>query len=393
MFLALLFSYSYSYYYLFSFHFVRGEEFRREFKDLSAVKAFFPDVPVMALTATAPPHILKRLKESLGLKANCKVVNANPNRVNIYLDKKVRLSTHHGFASYDQILLPIAHDLAIQCEKYPMTIIYLKLKYCGYAYNLFERVLGDRQFVGETRDPVGRLFAQFHAPQTTRMKKAIIGEIKTDSRIRVLFATSALGMGVDAPSVGHVIHITPPSNIESYLQEVGRAGRTGVPSRATLYFNNSDIAANKEHVTEPMKAYCKLQESCLRNLILKYLGSSCVTQERCCCICDGTYSNAAGNLQRPVKPRVRALPSDKKTLLQACILSQLEKLDDSIKAKEIRLFDCRSPNNKDLADKIMEGIEFIETAADLLDTYGIWDEICSSQIFSLISIHAPLIAN
>ena len=151
MFSALLFSYCYSYYYLFWFHFVRGEESRREFKDLSAVKAFFPNVPVMALTATAPPHLLKRLKESLGLKANCKVANANPNRVNIYLDKKVRMSTHHGFASYDQILLPIAHDLAVQGEEYPMTIIYLKLKYCGYAYNLFERVLGDRQFVGETR--------------------------------------------------------------------------------------------------------------------------------------------------------------------------------------------------------------------------------------------------
>ena len=77
-----------------------------------------------------------------------------------------------------------------------------------------------------------------------------------------------------------------------------------------------------------------------------------------------------------------------------CILSQLEKLDDSIKAKEIiRLFDCRSPDNKDLADKVMEGIEFIETAADLLGTYGIWDEICSSQTFSLTSIHAPLIEN
>ena len=163
MFSALLFSYSC--YYLFSFHFVWSEEFRREFKDLSAVKAFFPNIPVMALTATAPPHLLKALKESLRLKANCKIVNANPNRVNIYLDKKVRMSTHHGFASYDQILLPIAHDLAVQCEKYPMTITYLKLKYCGYAHNLFERVLGDRQFVGETRGPVGRLFAQFHAPQ------------------------------------------------------------------------------------------------------------------------------------------------------------------------------------------------------------------------------------
>ena len=147
------------------FNFVRGEEFRREFKDLSALKAFFPNIPVMALTATAPPHLLKSLKESLGLKANCKIVNANPNRVNIYLDKKVRMSTHHGFASYDQILLPIAHDLAVQCEKYPMTIVYLKLKYCAYVYNLFERVLGDRKYVGETRDPVGRLFAQFHAPQ------------------------------------------------------------------------------------------------------------------------------------------------------------------------------------------------------------------------------------
>ena len=83
----------------------------------------------------------------------------------------------------------------------------------------------------------------------------------------------------------------------------------------------------------------------------------------------------------------------KKTLLQACILSQLEKLDESIKAKEIRLFGFRSPDNKDLAEKIIEGIEFIETAADLLGTYGIWDEICSSQIFSLISIHAPLIEN
>lgn len=46
----------------------------------------------------------------------------------------------------------------------------------------------------------------------------------------------------------HVVHITPPSNIESYMQETGRAGRTGVPSKATLYYNNSDIAKNKEHV-------------------------------------------------------------------------------------------------------------------------------------------------
>lgn len=105
------------------------------------LKAFFPNVPTMALKATAPPHLLRDLKQSLRLKNNCKIVARNPNRVNIYLDKKVRLSNHHGNESYDRILEPIANELAIQRENYPMTIIYLKLKCCGYAYGLFERIL------------------------------------------------------------------------------------------------------------------------------------------------------------------------------------------------------------------------------------------------------------
>ena len=92
--------------------------------------------------------------------------------------------------SYDHILEPIANELAVQRENYPMTIIYLKLKYCGYAYGLFERILKDRQYVGDTSEPTARLFVQFHAPQTSRMKKDIISEIKKEnSRVRVLFAT------------------------------------------------------------------------------------------------------------------------------------------------------------------------------------------------------------
>ena len=216
----------------------------------------------MALTSTAPSQMLKKLKHSLSLKTDCKVIAANPNRSNIYLEKKVRMSNHHGYEGFDQILVPIANDLALKRERYHMTIIYLKLKYCGYAYGLFERILADKE---------GRLFAQFHAPQTKRMKKSIISEIKEEnSRILVLLATSALGMGVNAPYVEHIIHISPPSNLESYMQEIGRAGRTGKPACATLFYNNSDIASNKVHVQEQMKDYCRSEESCLRTLILKY---------------------------------------------------------------------------------------------------------------------------
>lgn len=314
--------------------------------------------------------------------------------MNMYYDKKVWISNHHGFMSFVQILLPIANELALQWEKYPMTIVYLKLKYCGYAYGLFEKVLQDKQFVGETKDPVARLFSQFPAPQTTRMKKSIIAEIKReDSRIRVLFATSALGMGVDAPCVENIIHITPPSNIESYVQETGRAGRTGIPSRATLYYNNSDIAANKEHVQEPMKVYCRSQDTCLRKQILEYLGFSGVTQQRCCCICDGTCNNVAKNVPKSVKPKVRSLPNDDKTILEELILSELNNFDNNIKASGIVLFDCSFSDDKNLVGKIIEGIEFIKTEADLLETYGIWDETCSSNIFSLIAKYATLIQN
>ena len=105
----------------------RGEEFRTDFKDLSAVRAFFLTAPIMALTAAAPPQLLTNLRRSLSLKTDCNVIAASPNRSNIYFDKKLRMSSHHGYEGFNQILLLIANDLAMQREKYPMTIIYLKL--------------------------------------------------------------------------------------------------------------------------------------------------------------------------------------------------------------------------------------------------------------------------
>ena len=252
--------------------------------------------------------MLKKLEKSLML-TDCEIVSANPNRRNIYLEKNIRLSNHFGNESYKAILEPIALDLAIQRQNYPMTIIYLKLKYCGYAYSLFERVLGENQYVGDLKKPAGRLFAQFHSPQTDRMKKELITEIKKeDSRVRIIVATSALGMGVDSPYVASVIHISkltwkapsswkgfpssqvlfiPPSSLEAYMREIGRAGRTfGIQARAALYYNNSDISKNKLHIKQSMKDYCQTTDTCLRKIILEYFGFKLVEQNNCCSICD-----------------------------------------------------------------------------------------------------------
>ena len=245
--------------------------------------------------------------------------------------------------------------------------------------------------MGETKDPAARLFAQFNAPQTKRMKKSLIAEvIKENSRVRALFATSALGMGVYVPHVEHVVHITPPSNVEPYVQEAGRAGRTGVPAKATLYYNNSDIAKNKKHVQDPMKEYCKSQTTCLRKLILEYLAFPGVTRERCCCVCDARCTNVVNKLPSRGKGKVRALPNENKAVIEELIFSaELNEFESHTSLPGEMLYSFS--HEKNVFQKVMEGIDYTETESDLLDDYKIWNETCSSKIFSFISKYAPLI--
>ena len=146
----------------------------------------------------------------------------------------------------------------------------MKLKYCEYAYRLFEEVITN-QYVGDECEPNARLFAQFHAPATDRLKCEILNEIKSKkSRIRVIFATTALGMGIDSPDVINIIHITPPSNLESYVQEIGRADRSG-----------------KQSLEKTMKNFCE-ETSCLRSHLINYFGFPVSSQKICCSNCNET---------------------------------------------------------------------------------------------------------
>ena len=96
-------------------------------------------------------------------------------------------------------------------------------------------------------------------------------------------------------------------------------------------------------------------------------------------------------MPKSVTPKVRALPNDDKSVLKELVLSELKEFDCNSKACGVELFDCSISDDGNIAGKILEGIEFIKTEADLLETYGIWDETCSSRIFYHITKYAPLI--
>ena len=238
---------------------------------MAVLCATFLSVPVVAMTATASKDDRESVKKSLGLKT-CAEVVGNPDRTNIMYTKHFR--GEPDVESIVRILSPIAQDLLKEQANYPLTIIYIPLKWCGFAYKIFESVLGSSQYfpAGSMPAPENRLFAQFHSPQTQEMKDEILKQLcSSKSTIRVVFATVALGMGVDIKGIRSVVHITPPYTIQAYFQETGRAGRDGQPATAVLHYNNRDIAKNKMGMQEAVRTFCRSQFECLRSILLTSL--------------------------------------------------------------------------------------------------------------------------
>ena len=124
------------------------------------------------------------------------------------------------------------------------------------------------------------------------MKQQMLKQLickSSNSTIRVVFATIAIGIGVNIRSIIQVIHIGAPRTLESYYQEIGRGGRDGKSTKAFLYYNGQDIAANKPGMTGEMRNFCLDESECLRKRLMTYLGS-CETKSRsdvhsCCSNC------------------------------------------------------------------------------------------------------------
>ena len=194
-----------------------GHDFRPAYLNVSSLRELHPEIPIIALTATATNNVVKDIAEQLKLESPVIFKNSLERkniRFNVLIteDKEYRLR---------QLLN----------DKTESAIVYVRSRNAtlDISNNL-------------TKD--GYSASAFHGGLTSKEKtKRLNSWLKEETKIMV--ATNAFGMGIDKPNVRHVIHLNLPESVESYFQEAGRAGRDDKSSMATILTNKSDIPVLK----------------------------------------------------------------------------------------------------------------------------------------------------
>jgi len=249
-----------------------GHDFRPEYSALGHLRAHFPDVPFIALTATADPQTREDIVGVLGLQTAHKFITGfdRPNIRYTVLEK---------------------HRPQIQL----LDFLKQQGNQSGIVYALSrKRVEEIAQYLGER----GFKAEAYHAGLTATRRMQVQEQFIRDD-LSIVVATVAFGMGIDKPNVRFVVHYDMPRHMEAYYQETGRAGRDGLPAEALLLFGSQDVAAARHQVGQgsnesqrrieahKLNSMVGFAESltCRRRVLLGYLGEEIKDDCGNCDIC------------------------------------------------------------------------------------------------------------
>ena len=250
-----------------------GHDFRPEYTQLGTLKQRYPQVPVMALTATADRITRDDIAKQLNIP-QARLFVSSFDRPNISLNV-VQGST--GRTKLRQIVQ------FINLHRGESGIIY-----CMRRKDT-EKMAAELTRLGIQAEP-------FHAGMSVSEKLRIQRDFINDD-LKVVCATIAFGMGIDKSNVRYVIHSNMPRNIESYYQEIGRAGRDGLPADALLFYNYGDMIMLQQFAQQSGQAQINMDKLrsmqqfaesgvCRRRILLNYFNERYDHDCKNCDVCD-----------------------------------------------------------------------------------------------------------
>ena len=207
-----------------------GYDFRPSYLEIARIRELLPNVPILALTATATPQVVDDI---------CTKLTPHP----LSSDSK------HGFSVFRMSFerKNLAYLVKHSDNKY-YDLIRL-LEHAPGSAIVYVRSRRHAREISEHLTEAGLSATFYHAGLEHTEKDLRQREWQHD-RTRIMVATNAFGMGIDKPDVRLVIHYDCPDSIEAYFQEAGRAGRDGQPAQAILLYNNSDNAKLQKRIND-----------------------------------------------------------------------------------------------------------------------------------------------